>query len=94
MKFPAPGGFVHPTDFQVSRGTRLYWGCLTENILSGRDDGKYGNTIDDVTDDSVELGSRGVGGRVECWGESHVEHSVTLDLTVPRVVSVKEEYFL
>ena len=50
--------------------------------------------IDDVTDDSVELGSRGVGGRVEGWGESHVEHSVTLDLTIPRVVSVKEEYFL
>ena len=89
MKFPAPGGLVHPTDFQVSRETRLYWGCL-----SGRDDGKYGGMIDDVTDDSVELGSRGVGGRVEGWGESHVEHSVTLDLPVPRVVSVKEEYFL
>ena len=43
-----------------------------------------------VTYDSVELGSRGVWGRAEGWRESHVEHSVTLDLTVPRVVSDNE----
>ena len=48
---------------------------------------------DGVTYDSVELGSRRVWWRAVGWRKSHVEHSVTLDLTVPRVVSDNEDWF-
>ena len=64
----------------------LYWGCYRKKSIRMR-------WCHMLTYDSIELGSRGVWRRAVGWRKSHVEHSVTLDLTVPRVVSDNEDWF-